>query len=394
MTIATGVEIAHQKAPCTGCGQPTAVRVNGVVGHFACVEGGGDAGEIKNLVRAVRDRLGIELTDDQGAQVLIEWHAATDGLKFSSGWVGDVGINAYRWLRAKNGSDARGVGGAARLADGTLDGWSTDLVLHLDYLDEDQAPQIGQYVTEVDVNGQFLASAGIELGTADPVVIASPRSIAGYLGMPGYVRLGSTPRLGAGVNRALHGIQKGRTLAMTTARYLTRRGVDLDVSEALVWMDHRRHLALWYALFREARNRLSERPGQGAAIALKLVKVVVTTTLGGWLRSDKNQSLLMRRDWSDMIIAESWVRVLLSLDTAAARGRCPIGVRRDAAWFAGEEVPLCPDGMTFSTQLGKWKVARTVRVDEAVIAAHATKSPDMFVRALIAASAAHGTEGA
>jgi hypothetical protein len=345
---------------------------------------------VKRLCSA--DRIGIELTTAQAAAVLAEWHQATGGLRISDGWPGTVGVRAYRWLRAKSGADERGIDGAERLAAPELvDPFVEHLVRHPDYVDPKRRPRRGQWITELDVNGSFHASAGIELGTGDPVLIPAPRDIGGYLGDVGYVRLARDVRTG---HPAWLGLRAGRTLAMTTAAWLIKQGHEIEASEALVWPRHRRHLDNWYRLFRDARQALIQRTktgrGPAAAVALQILKSIVTTTLGGWIRSEKNHSEMLRRDWSDMIMAEAWVRQMAAMGRAEVHGWWPIGIRRDAAWFCTDQPGVVPPGIQCAEQLGKWKVTRSVPVTPEIIAAH-RGGPEKLLHAILAA---HRSQGA
>jgi hypothetical protein len=186
---------------------------------------------------------------------------------------------------------------------------------------------------------------------------------------------------------------------MTTASYLTKRGVEFDVARAVVWTDgnSRPHLAAWVKLFREARATLIERAagegGEAARIALAMVKAIAAVTLGGWLRSDKNRSDLMRRDWSDQIIAESWVRALLAVEKAGAAGFPVMGMRRDSAWWLADEAPIAPAGIEISGKLGKWKHSRHAAVNRAIITAHRGGSAEALNSAIKAAHEAREAAG-
>lgn len=378
-----------------------------------------DLDEVNNIRRACAARLDLpllldadQLTDQQAIAVLSWWHAATGGLKFSSHWVGTVGVRAYHWQRAKAGADARGVDGVRRLDSDLAAAMTADLALHLDWVNPDALHLVKladrlhwnipasqrMFLTELDVNGQFLAAAGCDLGTGEPDLIPHPRTIDAYLPMPGYVRLAEKPDLDGVITypRAFDRLDAGGVIAMPTARYLRRRGAELDADEVLIWPKHRRHLAAWQAIFRNARANLAlaaKRGNMPALIALCLVKEVANVTLGGWLRSaDKNTSDLMRKDWSDQLISEGVVRELISLDKAAAAGNPAVGMRRDAAWFIGpaqfEPVGLEIDKRLYPNgrdgQLGKWKRTRCMPVDQSLLDAFATGSPEMVVRVLTA----------
>lgn len=353
--------------------------------------------EIANIQRAAHSRLGIELNTQQAIGTLDWWHVATQGLRFSSGWVGTVGVRAYHMLWERSGNTQRGIPGAERASWLGADTMVSDMALHRDWIDPDRQILTGQWITELDINGQYLSAAGIELGHGTPEEILNPRDLAAYTPHPGYVRISSAPspvELSAklpGLWRGFRGLEVGQVLAMPTVRFLTGRGVELDASQVLIWPKHRRHLEAWQRLFREARKYLAAGAANGslaARTALGLVKQVTNTTLGGWMRAERNTSDLMNRYWSDMIISEANVRALVHLERAALTGFPTLGQFRDAAWFVGPRdfepgglqidktlYPTGRDGM-----LGKWKRARSVPVSGALLAAQQTGSPATFVR--------------
>lgn len=126
--------------------------------------------------------------------------------------------------------------------------------------------------------------------------------------------------------------------------------------------------------------------------------MVCSVTLGGWIRSDRNRSDFMRRDWSDQIISEAWVRALLAIERAGAAGFPALGMRRDSAWFLGSSAPIVPTdinaglktlgsaaGSRPSTQLGKWKISRYAEVDASIIDAHRGGSAEVLNSAIKAA---------
>lgn len=351
-----------------------------------------------------------ELTDMQARAVLSWWHTSTGGLEFSSGWPGTVGVRAYHWLTSRHGLAARGIDTATRIDNPMVEAMSRDLALHVDWLDPDAfelyhladrlnwkiSDSQAMHLTEWDINGQFHASAGIELGSGEPDRIDAPRTLDAYKHMPGYVRLANDPEglpeLLPHTWRAFARYTAGTVMAMPTVRYLRKVGVELDAGEVVIWAKHRRHLASWYALFREARWKLAAeatRGKLGAKVALGLVKAVANLTLGGWLRSEKNSSDMMRRDWSDMVITEAWVRALVAIDKAGKAGAPAVGMRRDAAWFLGPrnhhpEALECDT--TFSTtgangKLGKWKRTRSVPVGGELLDAW-TRSPEIVNRVI------------
>lgn len=397
--VGAGVSVSLEKAPCGKCKDPTSVRVFGEAYHYGCApapktvgllpqQPGPDDDQIVNITRALRDKLEVEVTPEQAGTVLARWHSAMQGLRFSSGWVGDIGVTAYEWLRAQNGDEKRGIPGLVPIRHEEAAAMSRDLVLHTDHIDPDVTLELGQWLRELDVNGQYLASSSIELGVGEPKLVKRPRSIRGYLTLPGSVRL-ARPLVVSREQlpftwRAFQGIGEGAVLALRTVRYLTKHGVELEASEALIWSEHRRHLNTWYELFRDARAMLLTSPGPASDLALALLKVTVTTTLGGWMRSSKNHSDMANRSASDEIICEAGVRQLVHIERLGKAGAVPVGVRRDAMWYPTAGPNVYPAGHEESLQLGKLKTTRRVPVSDPIIAAQATGSAEMMVRAVIA----------
>lgn len=358
--------------------------------------------QLTHLQQFAARRLDQALTLPQAAAVLRWWLHATAGLQFSAAWPGTIGVRAYHWLRAKSGLDARGIAGVERgVDDPTIASFRKDLVLHRDWLDVEGMLQPDLWITELDVNAQYLSAAAIELGHGEPERIHAPRTLDAYDRMPGYVRIGAIESLRQlekhlpGSWLAFVDLRRGSVLTMPTVRFMTRRGVELDACEILVWPHHRRHLGSWQALFRDARTTLAAAAAAGnpaPRIALAAVKEVTNVTVGGWMRAaDKNTSDLMRKDWSDHIITEAGVRALAGIERAALLGTQPIGMRRDAVWYIGhrdfEPLGLEIDKTVWPTgrdgKLGKWKRTRCVPVTQTLSDAHRTGSPEQFVHAII-----------
>lgn len=328
-----------------------------------------------------------EITPELASATLDAWHRVTRGLEWRD-WAGATGIAAYYATRAHLGQDARGIAGVERLDEAIPQEWRDAVRLHPDYVDLSVVPQLGQHVTELDINAQFLASSDIPLGNGMPLLIERPGALSPLLKVPGYVRLATAAEtdIAAWAGR----LEAGAVLPMPSVQYLTKRGVRLNAEAAYVWAqgNHRAHLRVWKDRFRDAWQQLQTCTDDGSMLALKLIKSVVTVTLGGMLRSADNPTDLMRRDWSDHIIAEAWTRALVKVDKAAELGNPTMGMRRDSAWFLSDSAPFIPEGIEVKRQLGKWKVSRHAPVNEDMIAAHAGGSPDLLNRAIKAANEA------
>lgn len=370
--------------------------------------------DAENLATMARRRLKIELDERQAFAALSWWTTATKGLRFSDSWPGTIGVRAYHWVRGVSGADARGIAGAARVDDPRVDEMIRDLALHLDWLDPHGAdryqlpegfhcpPSQCPYLTELDVNGQYLSAAGgVQLGHGTADLITAPRTLDAYRLMPGYVRLAryptNLPDCLPYTWRAWERLRERSVITMNQAAFLLKRGVELDAAAVLIWPRHRQHLAGWTSVFRNARTYLVPyaRSNLAARTALALVKEVANVTVGGWLRSeDKNHSDMMVRPWADAVTTEGGVRGLHWVEKAGHAGNPALGMRRDAAWFLGRR-DLEPVGMPIDKswwptgkdgQLGKWKRTRSVPLTPALIETIGMGSPERVVRHLVAAT--------
>lgn len=379
--------------------------------------------DAQNLATMARNRLDLpalvgveELTERQAFSALSWWYTATGGLRFSDTWPGTVGIRAYHWVRGMHGQEARGIAGSERLQDDRVAQMTQRLALHLDWTAPDLYPDlmagndaVPLWLTELDVNGQYLSAAGgLQLGTGTPDLINAPRTLDAYKHMPGYVQLARRPdhlaRYLPITWRAFDRLNdEGRNvITMNYAAWLIKRGVELDAAQLLLWPRSRQHLAAWVSMWRKAREYLAAyaRSVLAARVALALLKEVTNTTLSGWMRSeDKNHTDLMNRAWSDAIITESTVRAMVAAERAGAAGFPAVGMRRDAAWFIGRR-DLEPTGLEIDKsiwptgrdgKLGKWKRTRCVPVTGELVDAIA-RSPEMVSRYLVAAVKAQREE--
>jgi hypothetical protein len=310
---------------------------------------GREVTNVQALLRAAP--ISREVDQATAARVVDCWHAATGGLMVGSGFAGIIGVRAYRWLRARAGSDARGIAGADAPPNDLVRDYSIRMLRFPDFTDLRVPMRPGQWLVEVDRNGHYHSASSIELGTGSPVHITDIRDVDPHVILPGYLELGATV---ASEHRWTKAMVAGSVIGTPTARHMRKLQIPFQVRSALVWPDHRRHLDMFYAAFRNARKewlRLSAQGDLPAFLCLLIYKAVMTTFLGGWMRSQKNHSETVRLDWSDMIMCEAHVRQLVAL----AKTTPPtLGCRRDAAWFAVDR-PGPPAGLVLSEQLGGWK---------------------------------------
>jgi len=352
------------------------------------------ATQVEDFRRNVLRDLGAELTENEAAEALAKFSAALDGLEFH-GWWGQTGADAYAMVCARDGLAGRGVAMVEQVPGdqaALVQSFSNDTVLHRDHISDQPAPELGAWITELDINAQFpTAAGGLELGHGAPTHLATVRSVEGLLrgAVPGYLRLAAPLTVTAQQLPATHSawreIEAGRVLTLNHARWLAKHGVQIDAGEALIWPDHRRHLRTWSELFRIGRERLKADPSPAARVALGALKMTANTTVGGWLKSQKNHGDLLRPDFTDQIITESWVRAMAAVEKAGREGDLTLGMRRDSAWWVADHGPFTPRGLTVSEQGGKWKHSRWAQVDTAIREAHATGVADTLNRAIKAA---------
>lgn len=195
---------------------------------------------------------------------------------------------------------------------------------------------------------------------------------------------------------AFAGTPAGRVLPMPYVDYLIHDlGVEVDAAELVFWAQSGKRLSKWAARFRTARTTLMRYPDSPAAVAaLGQIKAVATTFLGGMLRSERNLSGTCRRDWSDMVISLAWANALRSVDHTTKAGFPALGMRRDSVWhltnsgiFIGPEI-IGKSGNRVGVyhhpekQLGRWKLGRHADVNEAILAAWSTGSPELVNQAI------------
>lgn len=352
---------------------------------------------------------GVDLDEDAARRALVAFHQATGGLRWVS-YPGEVGVAAYHRLLAKHPNMKEPV----QIENELVESISTDgnMVRHLDFLNREIVPEMGQKVTGMDVHAQFLgAAASVVLGDGEPVVYERvPRSVEVLFKAPGYVELAEDLETS---HPAFQGITAGMWLPMPLVKYLADRDVRIKPSRLVVWTSSGQRLSAWAAGFNKARTRLMTRRAELDWVALAAVKAVYAGFCGGMLRSERfNHTGTMRRDWSDQLIALSWANALRALDRAglglpatakepdvlaAIKAGQPVvhpalGMCRDTAWFLADTAPWHPAGLRLGDadngwRPGTWKVEKWADVTADMIAAHEHDSPFLMRDAINQANA-------
>lgn len=375
--------------------------------------------ELDDFLKALRERV-PDATVEQAAAALAEWHTAfTVGgqpLRFvsSPGW---TGVCLARWISRRYPGAApepEPVPEDSRVWELTT---SSRILRVVGWVDPDMPPALGQQVTELDVNEQYVAAArSAELGDGEPTELDAAAVDAYEGGMlaltrcPGYLVLAATPDLSGcpgHIRGAFSEAAAGSILPTPLAALLVRdHKVTLAVAEAVIWgtenvRDQRtgatkkvrrfgRRLTKWSEVMTEGLAELDERcQGQPAdhpaALARKVGKVVYTRFLGAFLRSpDHNPSGYLQPGWYDQNVATASANMLRALDKAVALGWTPMGGLKDSVWFTDATAKVSPSGMEISSMPGKWKHTRWGTVDDALVHAHATGYPQTLRDAVIA----------
>lgn len=372
--------------------------------------------ELFDFSKAVRERF-PEAAESDCVSALELFHNAhmvkATPLRFT-GYPGFTGASAYELLRANFGAmptvervpRESNVDWHRRVWDVTTSG---NLVRTFSFINPDVVPQLGEYVTEMDVIAQYLGAArSVELPDGAPEEITDiPAEFAATWfkqERPGYVELGSAPDLSGQpitVTGPFGRLTEGSLLPLPAARYLFRdHGVNLHVTWALVWPKkrHGRRLNRWAELFAGAREFLEaavDRGEPGAEYALAVNKMIYAAYLGGMLRSNENNALsTLRPDWWDQLVPQAGVNQLRALDKGIQQGSIPIGAMKDSVWFVGKHAPLRPAGLEVHTQPGKWSSDRWGEVTQQLIDAHKQEQPALVRDAVIALNKARETEEA
>jgi hypothetical protein len=385
--------------------RPSTQRQNRTAQTFAV----GDAEELHDFAAAIRKRSGLaDVTDTEAAAALDAWHAAMrvedQPLLFvsSAGW---TGICLARWLAKRY---AGSIPTPTELpADSRV--WeltrSRQMLRVLSWVDPATTPAVGQWITELDINSQYLAAArSALLGDGEPIELDA-QEVAGWnqielTKQPGYVVLGEAPDLTgkpSHVRGAFARVEAGWILPTPLAAYLVRdHGVTLTITEAIIWHTRVEHdkrtgqdrtvrcygkrLTRWAETIADGLAKLialghGQDDHHPANLAAAVTKSVYTKTLGAFLRSPKhNPSQWLRPDWYDMIVAQASANMLRSLDKAADHGWHAIGGLKDSVWFVADTARIAPEGMTVVTDgtrpPGRWKHNRWCEVDTDIVSAH------------------------
>lgn len=359
-------------------------------------DGVSHADELRHFASAIRNR-GIDPDPDAVRDGLDRFHEATDGLRMVS-YPGEVGVALYARLVGQHAAMKVPV----QLECPEVEQISSKLRLFRDHLIPGATieDEVNYHVTGCDVNGQFLAAAGsVELGDGDPMMVENPRSVDGLIGQPGYFQLAAPIDTR---HSAFGRLKKGEWITTQSAKYLAaNRDIDLPVMKAVVWdsKSRGRRLSAWAGRMRTARDRLTnaDPADLGSSYALMVVKAIYTAFLGGMLRSEKrNKTGTMRPDWSDQVVTLANANMWRALDKITD-SRCELlGVRRDSAWFLAkvEHGLIAPTGLTFTDQLGKWRIEpdRSGTLTEEMWAAYQAGSAERFLQALIVSARSSAIE--
>lgn len=410
--------------PCEACGRPTPLRQDGKPRHLhPCPADPADQGEdqaeaeaapaapaqtgrdrrpivgrakpnprapdlpleseLSNFARLLRvgepDVWEDEPSADELAAGLDLFHRVTDQLRVETNDAGRMGILTFYRLTKRAGSTPSPV--KVELPEPLAGLRPKMLAPH--WVNPDRPPVVGgPDVIGLDVNGQFLAASGLELGTGDPrhlgeTTAADLLAVDGkFRDVPAYGVL-AAPIDAPGV---LGTLKAGDPLAGPTLRYLADDlGLDVPLSDAWRWDEHRRWLGNFYTFWRNARAALLGSDAAGTRLALAAVKSIPNTFIGGWMRSEKhNRSVTLRPDWAHHVIARARVNALRGIAKASAE---PVAIVADTAYFLGRDETR---GMQVSDggQLGKWKVERVAPVTDAIVSAHARGRAGLFRNAV------------
>ncbi|WNV86643.1 hypothetical protein [Umezawaea sp. Da 62-37] len=328
------------------------------------------------------------------------WHTAVTAKDEPCRFVsssGHTGVSAYHWLMTMHGAMTKPTALRSERVE-ELSRRDRTLIRSLSFVDPDTTPVVGQVITEVDVNAQYLAAArSVDLGDGEPVELdhVDPADLPALLKRPGYLRLATTPDLTnapAHLRHALPRLVVGAWLPTPIAAYLHRdHNIGLDIAGAITWPASGRRLSVWCEMFANGRATLTATADTdpAAALALRVVKDVYTRYLGGYLRSKThNRGPTCRTDWHDMLVAQGVANAARAIDkTVTTDGTTVLGSLKDAYWLLAD-TPTHPTVLTFSPQPGKWKRNRVAPVTPAVIDAHRTGRVGLLRQAITASDTA------
>jgi hypothetical protein len=313
------------------------------------------------------------------------------GLRFlrSASWTGITTLRRdVALFGAKNEPQPRSAPVLAEIRD-------AGPVRHVAFVVAGRTVREGLHFTGWDINGQHPAGAGSAyLGTAEPEYAASPRTLAPFLGLPGYVQIGRQVRTG---HPAYGTLAKGDWVTMPHVKFLAADlGIDLPAAGVLFWGrgNTSKHMATFTARYRKAREVLSGRPGLPAEYARTVIKAVANKTVGMLHSEDHNRTEFYLPDWYDQIVSTAEANLLRHLrKIERAGGGLPIGKCADGAWWVSSTEREHPAGLEESGQLGKWRLEKWGSVTVAIVAAYRDKNPGVLQSAIKAADAARREGG-
>jgi hypothetical protein len=375
-------------------------------------EAGSASRELDDWRRAVRKaaeyRREPEPVDVDMIAALNLWRDVTGGLRWVE-WAGATGIAAWYAIHDRRSHSSR-TPIVERIDSPVLTRMVAGVRLHHDFVVPGREVTVGgaaggPVIAQTDVNFQYGAAASSAvLGDGEPVHYARPPrgGIGGLLTRAGYVV--TADRVVTG-HPALGTIPGGSVLTMPQVKYLVKdRALDVPVAEMALWTPETSgpRLRSWSLRFGKAREALLGREDLPAVYAGWMVKAVVTTVLGGLLRSaDRNPSEMMRRDWSDQVMTTAAVNAWRALDKVEKARQEPgdagdasavrpllVGMRRDSAWWLCGAEPLAPNGLDLSGKGGKWKLDRWAVIDGPMVEAYRAGSAERFNEMLKNADAA------
>lgn len=282
------------------------------------------------------------------------------------------------------------------------------LVRPLGFVNSDLAPQVGQWITQTDVNAQYLAVVETPLGDGEPqeldldaIRALSDAARADVLKSPGYAHVAGKPDLSGApvwVRESLAHVTTGSWVALPVVAYLRKtHGIQLRLDEIVYWGEGHRgpRLRAWGRPVRTAREKLLSMGVESLPVlyAAHLIKALYAGFLGGETRSKKHnrtadgeESGTLRPDWNDMIVTMARLNVFRALDKFAAPLEiAPLGGVTDSLWWLSDgPKPFTPPEweMPDNRQPGKWKLDRHVQVTEQIVAAHATGSQTQLNKAI------------
>lgn len=205
-----------------------------------------------------------------------------------------------------------------------------------------------KYIVCCDINGQYLATWGQPFSTGYPELVANPTFDPKLMG---YWRTTLPETIVTG------GLQvcKSRSKWWTTPtiKFLNEIGYHPVIEEAWIFPGKAYPMRKMYEIFRTARENNPEE-------YLILKKMV--HKFPGYLSSKKWTDIgyLIRPNWYHEMIGyarSNMMRALLKSD------RKPFYLYADAAFFEADSHDDIPQGLTYTNQLGKWKISYVIPTD-------------------------------